>query len=219
MKTFLLLLLAVCAMAIGCRNSQASVEQSALSRSPRPPLARANVEPSTAATPTPPPTVAATPPDDAWRSLAQQLEAENRQLVAERDWWKEEAERYQTGLGRAVDELNRVAGAARATEYRAALAAATPPPTSRVWTSLPWLQIVDVAAFVNGNIYNFGDAPATGKIEVDLLLNGAKIDTRAVPFSIAAGSSSTFSAQFPIRGGAVGTYAAAAHPVGWSSAP
>ena len=81
-----------------------------------------------------------------WQHAVQQLETENRRLAAERDYWKAEAARYQQGLQRAVDELNRMAAAGRVAgelaELRAAAAAPQPPEQAHVWASEPQVQIL-----------------------------------------------------------------------------
>lgn len=156
------------------------------------------------------PSASATP-DPGWQHAAQQLEAENKQLVTERDYWKSEAGRYQEGLQRAVEELNRVAGAARAQQYQVeATAPAAEAP--HVWCGTP--QVVPFAdeMQVNGVAYNSSGVDARGTLHVDLLENGQVLRSGDVQMSIAGRTDQAWSTSFRGTPRSGATYSARVRP-------
>lgn len=163
----------------------------------------APIVPITADAPALPAPAASPGAPEAWQHVAQQLEAENHQLTAERDYWKGEAERYQQGLQRAIDELNRQAsdGAARerAAELRGALQAQPPPEQAHVWAGAPMVQVIGTDVLVTGTLYNTSGVEASGVVSIDLVLDGRVINHADLPIQIGARADVPYSQQFPMN--------------------
>lgn len=140
------------------------------------------------------------------RDLQQQV---NALQLAETDA-KAEAAKYEAGLGRCVDELNRVSGEA---SQRAALSYAPARPVERAaqprvsTLGAPDVQILAGAVHVTGRVWNSGDGDADGRLYVELLRDGQVIDSDVVPLEVAARTDQAYSAEFhPILSN--GTYSA-----------
>lgn len=192
------LLLAAAALLAACVDPPPQIR--AVERAPAAPTAAAPAA-------TPPIADAAAPTPDPWQRVAGQLEIENRQLTAERDYWKGEAARYHNGYERAVAELNRVVGAARAAQYAAELRAVTAPPASpRVWAGTPRVQVLGYDALVTGTLYSYDDADVRGELSIELLVDGRVKQTKAQPFDVPARTSVSFSERFMLAG--AGAYSA-----------
>lgn len=140
------------------------------------------------------------------RDLQQQV---NALQLAETDA-KAETAKYEAGLGRCVDELNRVSGEA---SQRAALSYAPARPVERAaqprvsTLGAPDVQILAGAVHVTGRVWNSGDGDADGRLYVELLRDGQVIDSDVVPLEVAARTDQAYSAEFhPILSN--GTYSA-----------
>jgi hypothetical protein len=178
----------------------------------------ATASPTFTPTPPPPPIVVARTGAtlDPWQNVAAQLEAENRQLTTERNYWKGEADRYQQGLQRAVDKLNEVAGAAAASQYAAAHQPA--PPTAPVGraefgTDAAQIQLMLEFATVMGNVYSYTSRDLHGQLVVELLRNGQVIGTQTQRLDLPAGSTQAYAVQFPMQSGGTGTFSGRARPI------
>lgn len=133
------------------------------------------------------------------------LESDLATLRAERDDCQgqlgaasTEAERYQQGLGRAVDELNRVASSQRSAP---ASPSASPRAGGRARVSTlsaPWVQITDQQVTVTGKLWNAGDADALGSFTIELLRDGEVIDSAEQRLDVPARTDYAYSQTFSI---------------------
>jgi hypothetical protein len=144
--------------------------------------------------------------EPAWQRLAEELEGENRQLAAERDYWKGEAARYQAGLDRAVAELNRVASAAAAAQQQARPSARSR--AAQPWAGTPWIKAIGDQLHVTVQVYNWDDADATGNVEVELLADNEVVDSRTESMMVPARSSAPLTAVFRHPARTATTYSA-----------
>ena len=119
-----------------------------------------------------------------------------------------EVERYQSGLARCVDELNRVASAQQTAARYVPSAPAAPAAQPRLSTlGAPDVQIVGDNVYVTGRVWNSGDADARGRLYVELLRDGQVLDSSILPLDVPARTDQSYSATFrPLI--ANGTYSA-----------
>lgn len=130
------------------------------------------------------------------------LQEENADLRAQLGLAEESAEQqaaraaqYEAGLGKAVEELNRVAQAPPAVQRSYAPAQrATRANVSTL--SAPWVQMAGENVVVSGKLWNSGEAGASGTLYVELLLNGQTVDEQSQPFEMGARTDQAWSATF-----------------------
>lgn len=144
--------------------------------------------------------------------LQQQVIELQRQLAEAReqaDYYQDEATRYQRGLDKCVGELNRVAGeAAAAPAY--APSAPRGAAQARVHTlGAPRVSIAGDSAIVTVKVWNAGDGPAAGNIELELVLDGQVVDSSSEWVELSPRTDQVVSATFYISP-SEGTYSARA---------
>lgn len=109
-----------------------------------------------------------------------------------------EAANYKSGLGKAVDELNRV------TEQQAKPRYLPMPqyerrPQARVSTlGAPYVQFLGDQVQVTGRLWNGGEGDARGRLSIELLLNGQVIDEATQNLDLPARTDQAYAQMFRV---------------------
>lgn len=110
---------------------------------------------------------------------------------------KGEAERYQAGLQRCVDELNSQSQAHAARPAYVPSAPEPRRPAARLSTlGAPDVQIVGDNVFVTGRVWNSGDGDASGRLYVELLRDGQVVDSATLALDVPARTDQAYSTTF-----------------------